>query len=75
MDKRIAPTIILILMVFFILLQAGGLVFALKAEGIGLFWKTLAVVIPLLLIIALIGVYIERIREIGEDESEDLDRY
>lgn len=75
MDKRIAPTIILIVLVFFILLQVGGLVFALTQEGIGLFWKILGVAVPLIFIIALFTVYMERIREIDEEENDDLSRF
>jgi len=75
MDKRIAPTVILIVLVLFILLQVGGLVFALTQEGIGLFWKILVVAVPLIFIIALFTVYMERIREIDEEESDDLSKY
>jgi hypothetical protein len=75
MNKRIAPTVILIVLVFFILLQVGGLVFALTQEGIGLFWKILVVAVPLIFIIALFTVYMERIREIDEEENDDLSKY
>ena len=38
MDKRVAPTIILILVIFFILLQAGSLIFVLNKDGLGILW-------------------------------------
>jgi len=75
MDKRIAPTVILIVLVVFILLQAGGVIFALTQEGIGVFWKILAVVVPLIFIVALFSVYRERMREIDEEEKDDLSKY
>ena len=74
-DQRTGPTIVLILILFFILVQAGALVFALTKEGIGLFWKVLAVLVPLLVIVALISVYIERMQEISDQEKDDLDKY
>jgi hypothetical protein len=75
MNKRIGPTLVVILVTFFVILQAAGLIYALRTEGIGLFWKLLIVLIPLLFIIALVWVYIERMKEIREEEKEDLDRY
>lgn len=75
MDKRIAPTIILILVIFFILVQAGVMIYAFSEEGLALFWKILISLVPLGIIAALIGVYIERIREIKEEDPEDLNRY
>ena len=75
MDKRIAPTVIVILLVFFLLLQAGGVIFALTQEGIGVFWKILVVVVPLIFIVALFTVYSERMREIDEEEKDDLSKY
>jgi uncharacterized membrane protein len=75
MDKRFAPTLVLIIVIFFILVQAGAMVYAFTKEGLGFFWKFLIVLIPLIIIIALITVYIERIREIDEDERDNLDRY
>lgn len=75
MDKRIAPSIILILVIFFILVQAGVMIYAFSEEGLGLFWKILISLVPLGIIAALIGVYLERIREIKEEDPEDLNRY
>jgi hypothetical protein len=75
MDKRIAPTVVVIVLVFLILVQAGAVVFALTKEGLGTFWIITIILIPLLIIAALIGVYIERIREIDEQEKDDLTRY
>jgi len=74
-DQRTGPTIVLILMVLFILIQAGAIIFALTKEGIGLFWKLLVVLIPLLVIVALISVYVERMQEIRDQERDDLDKY
>lgn len=75
MDKRIAPTIVMILVVFFILLQAGGLVFVFTREGLGLFWSALIILIPLGIIVSLIAVYIERMKEIDEEEKDDMSQY
>jgi len=75
MDKRIAPTIILILVIFFILIQAGVIVYAFTSEGLSLFWTLLMILVPLAIIIALITVYVERIREIDEEENDDLSKY
>ncbi|MFO7668551.1 MAG: hypothetical protein R6W31_02745 [Bacteroidales bacterium] len=75
MNKRIAPTVILILLIFFILVQAGVLIFAFKQEGIGLAWRIILALVPLGIIIALVTVYIERIREIGQEENDDLSQY
>jgi hypothetical protein len=75
MDKRVAPTIILILLVFFILVQGGVIVFVLTKEGLGLFWNLILILIPLVIIAALIAVYIERIKEIDAEEKEDLSNF
>ena len=75
MDKRFAPTLVLILVIFFILVQVIGLVIALTREGTGMFWILMLVLVPLVIVIALISVYIERIREIDEEEKDDLSKY
>ena len=75
MDKRIAPTVILILVVFFILVQAGAMIYVLKKEGLGIFWTLLLILAPLAIIAALIAVYIERMKEIDEEEKDDLSKY
>ena len=75
MDKRIAPTIILILVIFFIVVEAGIIVVAVTREGLGIFWTTLLILVPLFIIAALIGVYIERMKEIDEEEKDDLSKY
>ncbi len=75
MDKRIAPTIVMILVIFFILLEAGIIVYAIRQEGLSFFWTLTILSIPLVIIVALISVYIERIKEIGEEEKDDLSKY
>ena len=75
MDKRVAPTIILILVIFFILLQAGSLIFVLNKEGLGLLWTLILLITPLAIIITLVSVYIEKIKEIDEEERDDLSKY
>jgi hypothetical protein len=75
MDKRIAPTIVMILVIFFILLEAGIIVFAIRQEGLSFFWILVILSIPLVIIVALISVYIERIREIDVEEKDDLSKY
>jgi len=74
-NQRIGPTIVLILIILFILIQAGTIFWALTSEGIGLFWQLLIVLVPLLVIVALVSVYIERMKEIRESEQDELDRY
>ena len=75
MNKRIAPTVILVLVIFFILVQAGVMIYALNKEGLGIFWTLLIILAPLAIIVALITVYIERMNEIEEEEKDDLDKY
>jgi len=74
-NKRFGPTIVLILVVFFILVWAGSLVTVFVKEGLGIFWTVILLIAPLAIIIALISVYIERIKEIDEEEKDDLTKY
>ncbi len=75
MNKRVAPTIILVLITIFILLQAGAVVYALTKEGIGVFLTLVILLVPLAFIAALLAVYIERMKEIDEEEKDDLSKY
>ena len=75
MNKRFAPTVILVLVIFFILVQAGVMIYAINQEGLGLFWTLLIILAPLAIIVALITVYIERVNEIDEEEKNDMSRY
>lgn len=75
MNKRTAPTIIVIMLVFLILTQAGVLLFIFRQEGLGLFWSILIGLIPIGIAGTLIAVYIERIREIRDEEKDDLNKY
>jgi hypothetical protein len=75
MGKKVAPTIVLVLVIFFIVLQAGIMVYTLTVEKLGLIWRLLISLIPLVIIIVLITVYIERMREIDEEEKDDLSKY
>lgn len=75
MDRKIAPTVIIILIIFFILVQAGTLVFVLSKEGLGVFWNLILILLPLAFIAALIAVYIERMKEIDEEDKDDLSKY
>ena len=75
MDKRIAPTIVMILVIFFILAEAGIIVYAIRQEGLSFFWILVILTIPVVIIVALISVYIERIKEIDEEEKDDLSKY
>ena len=59
------------LVIFFILVWAGSLVTVFVKEGLGLFWTLLLLIAPLVIIIALISVYIERLKEIDEQEKDD----
>jgi hypothetical protein len=75
MDKRFGPTMVLILVIFFILVYAGSLVTVFIKEELGIFWTLVLLIVPLVIIIALISVYIERIKEINEEEKDDLNQY
>jgi len=75
MDKRIAPTIVMILVIFFVLLEAGIVIYAIRQEGLSFFWTLVILAVPLVIIVALISVYIERIKEIDEEEKDDLSKY
>lgn len=75
MNKRFGPTLVLILVIFFILVQAGSLVLVFIKEGLGIFWTLILLLTPLIIIIALITVYLERLKEIDEEEKDDLTKY
>ena len=75
MDKRFGPTLVLILVIFFILVYAGSLVMVFIKEELGIFWTLILLIVPLVIIIALISVYIERLKEIDEEEKDDLSQY
>lgn len=75
MDKRFGPTLVLILVIFFIVVYAGSLVTVFVKEGLGTFWTLILLIVPLVIILALISVYIERIKEIDEEEKDDLNQY
>jgi len=75
MDKRFGPTVVLILVIFFILVQAGSLVVVFIKEGLGIFWTLVLLLTPLIIIIALITVYLERMKELDEEEKDDLTKY
>ena len=75
MDKRFGPTLVLILVIFFILVQAGTLVVVFIKEGLGIFWTLILLLTPLIVIVALITVYLERLKEIDDEEKDDLTKY
>lgn len=75
MNKRFGPTLVLILVIFFILVYAGSLITVFIKEGLGIFWTMILVIVPLVIIIALISVYMERLKEIEEEEKDDLNQY
>jgi hypothetical protein len=75
MNKRFGPTVVLILVIFFILVFAGSIVTAVISEGIGIFWTMVLLIVPFAIIVALISVYIERMKEINDEEKDDLTKY
>jgi len=75
MDKRFGTTLVLVLVIFFILAYAGSLVTIFVKEGLGVLWSLILAIVPLVIIIALISVYLERIKEIEEEEKDDLSKY
>jgi uncharacterized membrane protein YdfJ with MMPL/SSD domain len=75
MNKRIAPTIVVIIVGLYILVQAGVILYLFRKEGLGLFWIILIALIPLGIAVTLLAVYLERIREIKDEEEDDLSKY
>jgi len=75
MKKSLAPSIIVIILIALILVQAGVLLYVFREEGLGLFWRILIGLIPLGIAITLIAVYVERIKEIREQEKNDMSKY
>lgn len=75
MDKRFGPSLVMVLLIIFILAYAGGLITIFVKEGLGIFWTLILSIVPLIIIIALISVYIERIKEIKKEEKDDLSQY
>jgi uncharacterized protein (DUF983 family) len=75
MNKRFGPTVVLILVIFFILVFAGSLVTAVIKEGLGIFWTIVMLIVPFVIIVALISVYIERLKEINDQEKDDITKY
>lgn len=75
MDKRFGPTLVLILVIFFILIYAGSLALIFIKKGLGIFWTLMLAIGPLAIIIALISVYLERIKEIDDQEKDDFRQY
>jgi len=75
MNKKVAPTIILVVITIFILLQAGAIVYALTKEGMSVFLTLVILLIPLAVIAALLTVYIERMKEIDDEDKDDLSKY
>ena len=75
MDKRFGPTLVLILVILFILIYAGSLVTIFVKEDLGILWTLILLIVPLAIIIALISIYIERLKEIDEEEKDDLSQY
>lgn len=75
MNKRFGPTVVLILVIFFILVFAGSVVTAVVSEGLGIFWTMVLLIVPFVIIVALISVYIERMKEIEDEEKDDLTKY
>ena len=65
----------MILVIFFILVQAESLVVVFVKEALGVFWTLILLLTPLVIIIALISVYLERLKEIDEEEKDDLTKY
>lgn len=75
MDKKASTTLVLVLVVICILGYAGTLITVFVKEGLGVFWTLILSIVPLLVIYALITVYRERIKEIDQDEKDDLKKY
>ena len=68
--KMIAPVVVTVLMVLYYVVYFGVLIALL--DGV---WKWLLGGIPLVLSAVMIGVCVERIREIRKGEEDDLGQY
>ena len=68
--KMIAPIVVTVLMVLYYLVYFGFLISLL--DGV---WKYALGIIPLALSGVMVGVCIERIKEIREGEEDDLSKY
>ena len=68
--KMIAPIIVTVLMVLYYLVYFGFLISLL--DGV---WKYALGIIPLALSGVMVGVCVERIKEIREGEEDDLSKY
>ena len=68
--KLLAPLIVTIIMVLYY-----GFYFGLLLTVLDGAWKYLLGIIPLALSAVMIGVCVERIKEIKEDEEDDLSKY
>ena len=68
--KMIAPIIITVIMVLYLIVYFGFVI-----TLVGGFWKYALGIIPLLFSAVMIKVCIERIREIKKGEEDDLSQY
>lgn len=68
--KMIAPIVVTVLIILYYCVYFG--VLASLIDGV---WKILVGIIPLLLAIVMIGVCVQRIKEIKGGEEDDLSKY
>ena len=68
--KMIAPIVVTVLLVLYFAFYFGLLVFLLPG-----FWKVVLGVAPLFFVAVMIGVCVQRIREIKKGEEDDLSQY
>ena len=68
--KMVAPVVVTVLMVLYFILYFGLLINMLN--GI---WKYAFGIIPLIFVVVMIKVCVERIKEINKGEEDDLSKY
>lgn len=72
---RFSTTVVLVLVIIAILAYASFIIWAFSQEGLSFVWNMLIMVVPLIIILVLINVYRERLRELEEQEKDPLDKY
>lgn len=68
--KMIAPIVVTVLLVVYYLLYFGVI-----AALLGGIWKVVLGIVPLIFAIVMIGVCVQRIKEIQGGEEDDLSKY
>ncbi len=73
--KYIVPIVIVALLLIFLVLQAFGIMVAIDVFGSNVFVKLFVFLIFAAIVTTLIVVLVQRLKEIKEDDEDDLDKY